>query len=115
MRFVGSKSGSPYDGRKAGLDTQIIGHRSWRRRSQIDLAHYYIENLGIGCALQFAPFMSTPLLISIVGIHLPTDLKSLQKVSCYLVPARRKNSHSDRDVQEVDRFVEMLEVMMDET
>lgn len=105
----------PYDGRKAGLGMQIIGHRSWRRRSQIDLAHYYFENLGIGCALQFVPFMSIPLLISILDRYLPTDPKSLQKISYYLVPALRKNSRSDRDVQEVNRFVDMIEVMMDET
>lgn len=93
---------------------KLIGHRSWKRRSQIELAHYYLGEAGVlSCSTYFAKFMSIKLLVSVIEQYLENyDPDRLDLLKYNIFPSLRENAKTDKDVLAIERLSEKIDSLI---
>lgn len=114
LREVGSEAAAtrllskyPRDSDGWGRAIEIIAHLSWKPADQVRLAEEYIQKLPFASGRAydvFASMMPLARFMEIVERNMPTDPARIDLALYYLLPALRRHSKAQHDVDLVAAF-----------
>lgn len=89
----------------------IMPHRSWAKADQLKLANYFLSNLPHTSDRgyrAFLSYMSLPMFIRVMKLHLPEDIERRKLIKYYLVPLLNAHPQAQANQKLVDEFIECL-------